>query len=64
MQAVSGLLERLDLADRTMLTDPRHYNIRWLELLQELRPRIERFGSVRTAGTRSSPAPAGSSGRT
>ena len=29
-----------------MLTDPRHYNIRWLELLQELRPRIERFGSV------------------
>ena len=46
VQAVSGLLERLDLADRTMLTDPRHYNIRWLELLQELRPRIERFGSV------------------
>ena len=30
----------------TMLTDPRHYNIRWLELLSELRPRIERFGSV------------------
>jgi hypothetical protein len=29
-----------------MLTDPRHYNIRWLELLHELGPRIERFGSV------------------
>jgi nucleoside-diphosphate-sugar epimerase len=46
VQAVSDLLEKLDLADRTMLTDPRHYNIRWLELLHEVKPRIERFGSV------------------
>jgi len=34
------------LEDRTTLTDPRHYNIRWLELLHEVHPRIERFGSV------------------
>jgi nucleoside-diphosphate-sugar epimerase len=46
VEAVSDLLARLDLEDRTMLTDPRHYNIRWLELLHEVRPRIERFGSV------------------
>ena len=32
--------------DRTMLTDPRHYNIRWLELLHEVTPRVEQFGSV------------------
>ena len=24
-----------------MLTDPRHYNIRWLELLNEIKPRID-----------------------
>jgi hypothetical protein len=46
VQAVSDLLARLDLGDRTTLTDPRHYNIRWLELLHEIHPRIERFGSV------------------
>jgi hypothetical protein len=34
------------LSDRTMLTDPRHYNIRWLELMHELKPRMERFGSM------------------
>jgi nucleoside-diphosphate-sugar epimerase len=46
VEAVSDLLSRLDLGDRTMLTDPRHYNIRWLELMHELKPRVERFGSV------------------
>ncbi len=46
VDAVSDLLTRLDLGDRTMLTDARHYNIRWLELLHEVKPRIERFGSV------------------
>ncbi len=46
VEAVSDMLERLDLEDRTTLTDPRHYNIRWLELLHEVQPRIERFGSV------------------
>jgi nucleoside-diphosphate-sugar epimerase len=46
VEAVSDLLSRLDLGDRTLLTDPRHYNIRWLELLHEVSPRIQRFGSV------------------
>jgi nucleoside-diphosphate-sugar epimerase len=46
VQAVAELLARIDLQDRAMLSDPRHYNIRWLELLQEMRPRLETFGSV------------------
>jgi nucleoside-diphosphate-sugar epimerase len=46
VQAVADLLTRLDLGDRAYLTDPRHYNIRWLELLQELKPRFEKFGTV------------------
>jgi nucleoside-diphosphate-sugar epimerase len=46
VEAVADLLSRLDLEDRTTLTDPRHYNIRWLELLNEVKPRIERFGSL------------------
>jgi nucleoside-diphosphate-sugar epimerase len=46
VEAVADLLSKLDLSDRTMLTDPRHYNIRWLELLHEVQPRMERFGSV------------------
>jgi len=46
VEAVAHLLAHIDVEDRAMLTDPRHYNIRWLELLQELEPRIERFGSV------------------
>jgi nucleoside-diphosphate-sugar epimerase len=45
-EAVADLLSRLDLEDRTTLTDPRHYNIRWLELLNEVKPRIERLGSL------------------
>jgi hypothetical protein len=28
------------------LTDPRHYNIRWLELLTELKPSLDKFESV------------------
>jgi nucleoside-diphosphate-sugar epimerase len=46
VEAVADLLAKLDLEDRAQLTDPRHYNIRWLELLHEVQPRIERFGSV------------------
>jgi nucleoside-diphosphate-sugar epimerase len=46
VEAVSDLLGRIDLADRAKLSDPRYYNIRWLELLNEVGPRIERFGSV------------------
>jgi nucleoside-diphosphate-sugar epimerase len=44
VEAVSNLLERIDTRDRAMLTDPRHYNIRWMELLNEVKPRIEQFG--------------------
>lgn len=46
VQAVSELLEAIDPGDRAALTDPRHYNIRWLELIHELGPRIEKFGST------------------
>ena len=46
VEAVADLLERIDLEDHAYLSDPRHYNIRWLELLHELRPRIEAFGTV------------------
>jgi nucleoside-diphosphate-sugar epimerase len=46
VEAVADLLERVDVQDRTALADPRYYNIRWIELMQELGPRIERFGSV------------------
>ena len=46
VEAVADLLSKIDLGDRSMLTDPRHYNIRWLELMHEVKPRIERFGSV------------------
>ena len=46
IEAVSDLLGRIDLADRSKLSDPRYYNIRWLELLNEVGSRIERFGSV------------------
>src|SRR4051812_19739633 len=46
VEAVQDLLARIDLTDPSSLTDPRYYNIRWLELLNEVRPRIERFGTV------------------
>jgi nucleoside-diphosphate-sugar epimerase len=46
VEAVSDLLTRLDLGDRTSLSDPRYYNIRWLELLHEVHGRLERFGAV------------------
>jgi nucleoside-diphosphate-sugar epimerase len=45
VDAVSDLLARIDLADRVALSDPRYYNIRWLELLTEVKTRLERFGS-------------------
>ena len=46
LEAVSDLLARTDPEDRTKLTDPRCYNIRWLELLHELKPRLETFSDV------------------
>jgi nucleoside-diphosphate-sugar epimerase len=46
VEAVSEMLAEIDLSDRSKLTDPRYYNIRWLELMHELEPRIQRFGAV------------------
>ena len=46
VEAVQDLLEEIDLSDPSGLTDPRYYNIRWIELMSELKPRIERFGAV------------------
>jgi hypothetical protein len=44
--AATDLVERLADLDSSRLTDPRHYNIRWLELMNELKPSFERFQSV------------------
>jgi hypothetical protein len=46
VEAVTDMLARIDLQDRVTLTDPRYYNIRWLELMHEIEPRIEQFGAV------------------
>jgi nucleoside-diphosphate-sugar epimerase len=46
VEAVSNMLTAIDLRDRSTLTDPRYYNIRWLELMNEIEPRIQRFGAV------------------
>jgi nucleoside-diphosphate-sugar epimerase len=46
VEAVSDMLTAIDVSDRSKLTDPRHYNIRWLELMNEVGPHIERFGGV------------------
>jgi hypothetical protein len=46
LEAVTDLLERIDPNDRTSLTDPRGYNIRWLELLTEVKPQLKHFASI------------------
>ena len=46
VDAVADLLARIDLSNPDALTDPRCYNIRWLELLDEVRPQLQRFGAV------------------
>jgi hypothetical protein len=43
VEAITGILTSIDLEDRTMLTDPRYYNIRWLELINEVTPQIDTF---------------------
>jgi dTDP-4-dehydrorhamnose reductase len=40
LEAVSELLGRIDVGNHAYLTDPRHYTIRWLELLTELKPAL------------------------
>lgn len=46
VEAVADMLAEIDLGDRSKLTDPRFYNIRWLDLMNEIGPRIQRFGAV------------------
>src|SRR5438477_672247 len=46
LEAVSDLLQRIAGADRSHLTDPRCYNIRWLELLHEVKPVLDSFSAV------------------
>jgi nucleoside-diphosphate-sugar epimerase len=43
VEAIAEILASIDVEDKTMLTDPRFYNIRWLELLHELTPQIDHF---------------------
>jgi nucleoside-diphosphate-sugar epimerase len=43
VEAIDGILASIDVEDKTMLTDPRFYNIRWLELLNEVTPQIDHF---------------------
>jgi nucleoside-diphosphate-sugar epimerase len=43
VEAIDGILGSIDLEDRAMLSDPRYYNIRWLELLSEVTPQIDHF---------------------
>jgi len=46
LEAVTDLLGHVDPDDRVYLTDPRAYNIRWLELLHAVKPTVESFASV------------------
>jgi nucleoside-diphosphate-sugar epimerase len=46
VEAIDGMLASIDVEDKTMLTDPRFYNIRWMELLSELTPQIDHFRAV------------------
>jgi nucleoside-diphosphate-sugar epimerase len=46
VEAVAHLLDRIDIADKATLADPRYYNIRWLELLREAELRVADYGGV------------------
>ncbi len=46
LEAVTDVLARIDPEDRLYLTDPRAYNIRWLELLHAVKPTVDKFASV------------------
>jgi nucleoside-diphosphate-sugar epimerase len=46
LEAVTDLVGRLETAETADLTHPRHYNIRWLELMNELKSSFDRFESV------------------
>src|SRR5215218_9473965 len=46
IEAIDGILASIDVEDKVMLSDPRFYNIRWLELLSELTPQIDHYRAV------------------
>jgi nucleoside-diphosphate-sugar epimerase len=46
LESVTDMLQRLEGSDPAQLTDPRCYNIRWLELLCEVRPAFDAFPAV------------------
>lgn len=46
LESVTHLLEQLNGYDKAQLTDPHCYNIRWLELLCEVKPALEAFPVV------------------
>jgi nucleoside-diphosphate-sugar epimerase len=46
LEAVTDLVSRLEGQDPAQLTDPRCYNIRWLELLVKVKPALDSFSSV------------------
>jgi nucleoside-diphosphate-sugar epimerase len=46
VEAVTSLLGHIDVEDPTLYTDARYYNIRWLELLNELKPRLDALATV------------------
>jgi nucleoside-diphosphate-sugar epimerase len=46
LESVTEMLEKLEGRDPAQLTDPHHYNIRWLELLCEVRPALDSFPAV------------------
>jgi nucleoside-diphosphate-sugar epimerase len=46
LESVTDMLEKLADKDPAQLTDPHYYNIRWLELLCEVRPALDAFPAV------------------
>jgi len=46
LEAVSDLLEKIGSADKAARSDPRCYDIRWLELLHEVKPVLDAFSTV------------------
>jgi nucleoside-diphosphate-sugar epimerase len=46
LESVTAMLEQLEGTDPAQLTDPHHYNIRWIELLCEVRPALDSFPAV------------------
>jgi len=46
LEAVSEMLPRIEGNDLAALTDPRCYNIRWLEMLYEVKPLLDAFSEV------------------